>query len=158
MVAVLKAVDARMDGESWVRVLLENHPDFISDDHVEILAEVGSDRIAVFRDIINLVSMLLDPVLEVTTLAPWGKVGHTKDSRLGSQYVDDGFHRRGFDVEYCYRGGDVAYLGTLIGILVEIESTEPSLLSIEGLDNYPGVVERPEHLGRALAYLQELAG
>ncbi|MGP4018727.1 sugar phosphate isomerase/epimerase family protein [Saccharopolyspora sp. 5N708] len=139
-----------------VRVLLENHSDFTPEEYVEIIEGVGSDRVAVFLDVINPVSMLLDPLPVVRQLAPWAPAGHAKDYRLVSHYVEDRFHRRGFDVQYCYPGEGVADLKALLGALVATEQDGPYLLSIEGLDNHPGVADQRERLTASVAFLRTL--
>lgn len=139
-----------------VTVLLENHSDFTAQEYVEIIQAVGLGRVGVFLDIINPVSMLADPVPVVRQLAPWAIAGHAKDYRLQSHYVEDGFHRRGFDVQYCYPGEGVADLFTLISALSAAQT--PSYhLSIEGLDNYPGVADQRGRLASSLALLQRLS-
>jgi sugar phosphate isomerase/epimerase len=139
-----------------ITVLLENHSDFTPDEYVEIIESVGVGRVGVFLDIINPVSMLLDPVPVVRQLAPWAIAGHAKDYRLQSNYVEDRFHRRGFDVQYCYPGEGVADLSSLITALVAAQTTSTYRLSIEGLDNYPGVADQRERLASSLAVLRRL--
>jgi sugar phosphate isomerase/epimerase len=139
-----------------VSVLLENHSDFTPEEYVEIIDQVGVGRIGVFLDIINPVSMLLDPLPVVRQLSPWALAGHAKDYRLVSNYVEDGFHRRGFDVQYCYPGEGVADLRGLITALVSGQSRTSYHLSIEGLDNHPGVADQRERLAPALALLRRL--
>jgi sugar phosphate isomerase/epimerase len=139
-----------------ITVLLENHSDFTPDEYVEIIESVGVGRVGVFLDIINPVSMLLDPVPVVRQLAPWAIAGHAKDYRLQSNYVEDRFHRRGFDVQYCYPGEGVADLPSLITALVVAQSTSTYRLSIEGLDNYPGVADQRDRLTSSLAVLRHL--
>lgn len=102
--------------------------------------------------------MLLDPVPVVRQLAPWAPAGHVKDYRLISHYVEDRFHRRGFDVAYCYPGEGVADLTTLMGVLAERpDRGSPYLLSIEGLDNHPGVADQNERLAGSLDLLRRWA-
>jgi sugar phosphate isomerase/epimerase len=139
-----------------ITVLLENHSDFTPDEYVEIIEAVGVGRVGVFLDIINPISMLLDPVPVVRQLAPWAIAGHAKDYRLQSNYVEDRFHRRGFDVQYCYPGEGVADLPSLVSALVSAETRPVYQLSIEGLDNYPGVADQRERLASSLALLRRL--
>lgn len=151
--ALRAAVDAVPDD---VTILLENHSDFTPEEYVEIIEQVGSDRVRVFLDIINPVSMLLDPLPVVRRLAPWAPAGHAKDYRLVSRYVEDRFHRRGFDVQYCYPGEGVADLGSLVGTIAATEGNGPYHLSIEGLDNYPGVADQRERLTASLETLRKV--
>jgi sugar phosphate isomerase/epimerase len=155
LIEALEVVSRRAEA-TGVTVLLENHSDFTPDEYVEIIESVGMGRIGVFLDIINPVSMLLDPVPVVRQLAPWAIAGHAKDYRLQSNYVEDRFHRRGFDVQYCYPGEGVADLPSLINALVAAQTAPAYHLSIEGLDNHPGVADQRERLASSLAVLRRL--
>lgn len=139
-----------------VRILLENHSDFTPDEYVEIIERVGSERVRVFLDVINPITMLLDPLPVVRQLAPWAPAGHAKDYRLVSRYVEDRFHRRGFDVQYCYPGEGVADLKALVGTLAASRQEGPYLLSVEGLDNHPGVADQRDRLTASLQFLRTL--
>ncbi|MGH2874093.1 MAG: hypothetical protein ACRDL5_16725, partial [Solirubrobacteraceae bacterium] len=69
------------------------------------------------------------------------------------------FHRRGFDVQYCYPGEGVADLGALVGALADAEGNgSPYYLGVEGLDNYAGQADQEERLGAAVACLRSAAG
>jgi sugar phosphate isomerase/epimerase len=137
-----------------VQVLLENHSDFTAAEYVEIIERVGRERVGVFLDVINPVTMLLDPLPVVRQLAPWAPAGHVKDYRLISHYVEDRFHRRGFEVAYCYPGEGVADLAALIGVLAAAPRDTPYRLSIEGLDNHPGVADQRERLAGSFRTLR----
>jgi sugar phosphate isomerase/epimerase len=140
------------------RILLENHSDFTAEEYVEIIEGVGGDRVGVFLDLINPISALQDPLTVVGTLAPLAPAGHAKDFRIESRYVEDRFHRRGFDVQWCYPGEGVADLASLMGVLTSTHDDssgrdEPYRLSVEGLDNHPGVADQRERLATSLAFL-----
>jgi sugar phosphate isomerase/epimerase len=138
-----------------VQILLENHSDFTAEEYVEIIDGVGSDRVAVFLDLINPISSLQDPLSVISRLAPLAPAGHAKDFRIESRYVEDRFHRRGFDVQWCYPGEGVADLTSLMGVLVaQDERAEPYRLSVEGLDNHPGVADQRERLEASLRFLR----
>ncbi|GEL21979.1 hypothetical protein PSU4_09330 [Pseudonocardia sulfidoxydans NBRC 16205] len=140
-----------------VQILLENHSDFTADEYAEIIAGVGSDRVGVFLDLINPISSLQDPLPVITRLAPLAPSGHVKDFRLVSRYVQDRFHRRGFDVQWCYPGEGVADLTSLVGVLAgSADRAEPYRLSVEGLDNHPGVADQRERLAASLTFLRTL--
>lgn len=141
---------------SDVKILLENHSDFTPEEYVEIVEAVGHERVGVFLDLINPVSLLLDPLPVVTELAPLAVAGHAKDYRLVSSYVEDGFHRRGFAVQWCYPGEGVADLAALVGAL-RLSSAEPYFLSIEGLDNRAGIADQKARLGASLVLLRALS-
>jgi sugar phosphate isomerase/epimerase len=149
-----RAVD---DVPGDVQILLENHSDFTADEYAEIIAGVGSHRVGVFLDLINPISSLQDPLPVITRLAPLAPSGHVKDFRLVSRYVEDRFHRRGFDVQWCYPGEGVADLTSLVGVLAgSAERAEPYRLSVEGLDNHPGVADQRERLAASLTFLRTL--
>ena len=142
-----------------VAILLENHSDFTADEYSEIIAAVGSDRVGVFLDLINPISALLEPLPVIRRLAPLAPSGHAKDFRIESRYVEDRFHRRGFDVQWCYPGEGVADLRSLVGALTEQPDREaPYRLSIEGLDNYPDVADQRARLTASLGFLRSLIG
>lgn len=146
-------VDAEPDGDTLV--LLENHSDFTPEEYGDIIAGVDARRVGVFLDVINPVTMLLDPLPVVQKLAPLASAGHVKDFRMVSQYVEGKFHRRGFDVQYCYPGEGVAALPALIQAL-QASPAEPYMLSIEGLDNRRGVADQRERLAASAAALRPL--
>lgn len=154
LIAALTAyVDAERDDD--VLVLLENHSDFTPEEYGDIIAAVDTRRVGVFLDVINPVTMLLDPLPVVEKLAPLAPAGHVKDFRMVSQYVEGKFHRRGFDVQYCYPGEGVAALPALIGAL-QASPADPYLLSIEGLDNRRGVADQRDRLAASAAALRPL--
>ncbi|GAY11510.1 sugar phosphate isomerase/epimerase [Pseudonocardia sp. N23] len=140
-----------------VQILLENHSDFTADEYAEIIDGVGTDRVGVFLDLINPISSLQDPLPVITRLAPLAPSGHVKDFRLVSRYVEDRFHRRGFDVQWCYPGEGVADLTSLVGVLAgSADRAEPYRLSVEGLDNHPGVADQRDRLAASLTFLQKV--
>ena len=153
-----------------VRILLENHSDFTSEEYTQIIESVGSDRVGVFLDLINPISALQDPLPVIRALAPLAPAGHAKDFRIESRYVEDRFHRRGFDVQWCYPGEGVADLRSLVGVLVAThvssadmssadghgDSAQPYRLSVEGLDNHPGVADQRARLAASLEFLASL--
>jgi sugar phosphate isomerase/epimerase len=144
---------AATDVSGDVQILLENHSDFTSEEYTQIIEGVGSDRVAVFLDLINPISALQDPLPVIRRLAPLAPAGHAKDFRIESRYVEDRFHRRGFDVQWCYPGEGVADLRSLMGVLVATERDRPYRLSVEGLDNYPDVADQRARLSASLEFL-----
>jgi sugar phosphate isomerase/epimerase len=141
-----------------VRILIENHSDFTPDEYVELIEAVGPDRVGVFLDVINPISVLHDPLPVVRRLAPWAMGGHVKDFRMVSRYVEDKFHRRGFDVQWCYPGEGVADLPALIEGLKAGVSSSPYYLSVEGLDNYADRADQRDRLASSFELLSGLLG
>lgn len=155
-----EAVQSKPEGgePADVRVLIENHSDFTPDEYVELIETVGTARLGVFLDVINPISVLADPVPVVRRLAPWAMGGHVKDFRMVSRYVEDKFHRRGFDVQWCYPGEGVADLPGLMAALKEGMAASPYYLSVEGLDNYPDRADQRDRLSASFELLRGLIG
>lgn len=156
VIRVLQQVIQANPGNTMV--ILENHSDFTPEEYIEIFEEVGSDRVGGFLDLINPVSLLLDPLPVVQRLAPWAVAGHVKDYRLQSNYIEDGFFRRGFEVQWCYPGEGVADLQGLLQVLRLVRPDTPYYLSIEGLDNRAGVADQRQRLSNSRKLLCELLG
>lgn len=155
VVGVLQAVAADFD-KTGLKILLENHSDFTLHEYLSIVADVGAPNFEVFLDLINPITMLQDPAEVVATLLPHATAGHIKDYAFTSRYVEDGYHRRGWDVNYCYPGEGVADLPTLVGQLTRDPRPGTYRLSVEGLDNYPDVADQKDRLGTTLNYLKGL--
>ncbi len=139
-----------------VKLLLENHSDFTVEEYAQIIDEVGPESLGVFLDVINPVTMLADPLPVVQRLVQWAPAGHVKDYRFQSRYVEGGFHRRGFEVQYCYPGEGVADLPALLGAVVAADRADPYHLSVEGLDNRRGLADQSERLAGSLTLLRRL--
>jgi sugar phosphate isomerase/epimerase len=136
-----------------VRVLLENHSDFTAAEYVEIVERIGD--VGVFLDMINPVSSFEDPAPVIERLAPLAPAGHVKDYELVSDFVEDGYHRRGWDLRWRYPGEGVADLRTLLGVLLGAAEGE-FLLSVEGLDNRAGLADQVDRLRKSLDAVQML--
>jgi sugar phosphate isomerase/epimerase len=154
--AVLRGAAPAAEGAGVV-LLLENHSDFTASEYEEIVAEVGSERVGVFLDLINPVAGLENPVPVVERLAPLAYAGHVKDYVFRSLPTDDGYHRRGFEVLYRYPGEGVADLPGLLEALRRGVGERSFFLTVEGLDNRADVADQRERLAPSLARLRELA-
>jgi sugar phosphate isomerase/epimerase len=153
--AVLRGAGAAA-AKADVLLLLENHSDFTASEYEEIVAEVGSERVGVFLDLINPVAALEDPVAVVERLAPLAHAGHVKDYVFRSIPTDDGYHRRGFEVLYRYPGEGVADLPALLEALRRGVGERTFFLTVEGLDNRADVADQRGRLAPSLARLREL--
>ncbi|HEY2441402.1 MAG TPA: TIM barrel protein [Solirubrobacteraceae bacterium] len=140
-----------------IRLLLENHSDFRVSEYQSIIEEVGADRVGVFLDIINPISGFEDPLPIVAALAPHAWAGHAKDYRLASIPTDDGYHRRGFQVNWCYPGEGAADLPALMTALRRGLGDRDCFVSIEGLDNYADRADQRDRVRASLALLTPLA-
>ncbi len=149
---------AAAENTSGRRILLENHSDFTPDEYIEIITTVGPDQVGVFLDVINPISVMADPIPTVAALFPWAPAGHVKDYRMASHYVEDGFHRRGFDIQWCYPGEGVADLPALLGVIAQSPREGVYQLAIEGLDNRAGLPDQRERLGPALEPVRGIVG
>jgi sugar phosphate isomerase/epimerase len=154
--AVLRGSAPAAEG-AGVSLLLENHSDFTASEYEGIVADVGSERVGVFLDLINPVAALEDPVAVVERLAPLAHAGHVKDYVFRSLPTDDGYHRRGFEVLYRYPGEGVADLPRLLAALRRGVGERSFFLTVEGLDNRADVADQRERLAPSLARLRELA-
>ncbi len=139
-----------------VTLLLENHSDFTADEYASIVGEVGEQQVGVFLDLVNPVAALDDPVPVIERLAPLAYAGHVKDYAFRSIPTDDGYHRRGFEVLYCYPGEGVADLAAMVAALRRGLGERDFWLTVEGLDNRADVDDQRERLGASLARLREL--
>jgi sugar phosphate isomerase/epimerase len=139
-----------------VTLLLENHSDFTAEEYRGIIDEVGTDRVGVFLDLINPISGFENPEPVVSLLAPYARAGHVKDYRLRSEPTDDGYHRRGFDVRWCYPGEGAADLRSLVRALRAGIPDRDFHLTIEGLDNYADRADQKERIAASLVLLRGL--
>ncbi len=139
-----------------VRLLLENHSDFTVDEYERIVRDVGRDRMGVFLDLVNPLVSFDDPVRAIERLGPLASSGHIRDFKLRSIQQPDHYHRRGFEVLYCYPGEGVAPLAALVAKLAQVVGDRPYDLSIEGLDSRAEVDDQVERLGPAMAYVRRV--
>ncbi len=72
-----------------VRLAVENHKDFRSDEFLALLKKVGNDDIGVCLDLGNNIALLEDPMEVVEALAPLAFTTHLKD--MGVEESRDGF-------------------------------------------------------------------
>jgi sugar phosphate isomerase/epimerase len=72
-----------------VRLAIENHKDWRTDELVDILRRAGSPHIGVCVDTGNSIALLEDPMEVVEAYAPWALSTHLKD--MGVEEYADGF-------------------------------------------------------------------
>jgi sugar phosphate isomerase/epimerase len=143
---------------SGVRLVIENHSDFLVSEYEVIVREVGRDHMGIWLDLINPIMTFDDPFRAISVLAPLAVSGHIRDYELVSIQQPDHYHRRGFEVRYRYPGEGVAPLAELVGALKEAVGDRPYDLMIEGLDSTADVLDQHERLTRAMARVRELLG
>jgi sugar phosphate isomerase/epimerase len=154
--AVLRAT-APLARERGIALLLENHSDFTSAEYRALLADAGDPDVGIFIDLVNPISALEDPLPVVTALAPLARAGHVKDYRLASAWVRGRYHRRGFDVRWCYPGEGALDLRGVLGALLRAHPDTPFPLSVEGLDNRADVADQVVRLRASFERLRDLA-
>jgi sugar phosphate isomerase/epimerase len=133
-----------------VRLVIENHSDFLVREFEEIVRDVGTDDVGIFLDLINPIMTFDDPFRAIDTLAPLARSGHVRDYELHSIHQPDRYHRRGFEVRYRYPGEGVAPLGALLRALAAAVGDRPYDLLIEGLDSTADALDQHERLAAAL--------
>jgi sugar phosphate isomerase/epimerase len=73
-----------------VKLAVENHKDFETDELVELMRELSSPLIGVCLDTGNSLALLEDPLAVVQKLAPYALTVHLKD--IAVRDAEDGFH------------------------------------------------------------------
>ena len=82
----------RIAADHGVKLAIENHIDFTSDEIVQLLDQVDSDHLGVNFDTANFARLLDDPVKGMRKLAPRVLATHIKDLKVNAQAsVDDWF-------------------------------------------------------------------
>ena len=131
-----------------VRLLLENHSDFTAAEYVDIVERVGD--VGVFLDLINPVSSFEDPAPVIERLAPLAPAGHVKDYELVSDFVDDGYHRRGLGPALALPRARASPTCRRCSACCSAAAGGEFLLSVEGLDNRAGVADQVDRLRASL--------
>ncbi len=139
-----------------VRLVMENHSDFLVEEYEEIVASVGTEHVGMFLDLINPIMTFDDPFRAIETLAPLAQSGHVRDYELRSVHQPDRYHRRGFDVRYRYPGEGVAPLRDLLGALVSAVGDRPYDLLIEGLDSTAETLDQHDRLAASMPLVRGL--
>jgi sugar phosphate isomerase/epimerase len=139
-----------------IRLVIENHSDFLVNEYEAIVRDVGADHVGIWLDLINPIMTFDDPYRAIEMLAPLAVNGHVRDYELVSIQQPDGYHRRGFEVRYRYPGEGVAPLPALIDALTAAVGDRPYDLLIEGLDSTPDVLDQHERLTSAMAVVRDL--
>lgn len=72
-----------------VALAVENHKDFRTDELIDVMKTISSDRVGVCVDTGNSIALLERPTETATALAPWATSCHLKD--MGVEESSDGF-------------------------------------------------------------------
>jgi sugar phosphate isomerase/epimerase len=70
-----------------IKLAIENHKDWLSGEHVEIIKKLGSEYIGITLDFGNSIALIEDPMVVVNTLAPYAFTTHVKDMAV-DEYRD----------------------------------------------------------------------
>jgi sugar phosphate isomerase/epimerase len=143
--------------EQGVTLLLENSSDFKASELMPLFEE-RPESVAPFLDVTNPYNVWDDPVEAIGQLGKYAVAGHVKDFVLSSIWNADEFHRYGYTVEFRYPGEGVADVPSLLRALDEAIDGRVFPLTIEGLDNHPGVDDQLPRLKRSVAFVDEVLG
>lgn len=150
-------LSAREDAAATgVRLVMENHSDFLVEEYETIVGEVGTEQVGMFLDLINPIMTFDDPFRAIEVFAPLARNGHVRDYELVSVHQPDRYHRRGFDVRYLYPGEGVAPLRDLIAALVSAVGDRPYDLLIEGLDSTADALDQHDRLAASMPLVRGL--
>jgi sugar phosphate isomerase/epimerase len=145
-----------------VRLAVENHKDWRSDELIGILKQVGNDHVGVCLDTGNSIALLEHPMEVIEALAPWAFTTHFKDMGLEE-------YRDGFLLAEVPLGTGVLDLPRAVRLLrnarapihfnVEMITRDP--LKVPCLNEpywatFPNLPGR--HLARSLSFVREHAG
>lgn len=142
--------------DAGVRLIVENHSDFLVSEYEAIVQEVGADDVGIFLDLINPIMTFDDVFRAIDVLAPLARSGHVRDFELISVQQPDAYHRRGFDVRYRYPGEGVAPLRDVIAALVGVVGDRPYDLLVEGLDSTADALDQHERLAVSMPLVRGL--
>lgn len=141
-----------------VRLVMENHSDFLVEEYEAIVGDVGTEHVGMFLDLINPIMTFDDPFRAIEMLAPLARNGHVRDYELRSVHQPDRYHRRGFDVRYRYPGEGVAPLRDLIEALVSAVGDRPYDLLVEGLDSTADALDQHDRLAASMPLVRGILG
>ncbi len=80
---------SRVVARRGVKLAVENHKDWRTDELIAILKRIGNEAVGVCLDLGNSVALLEDPMEVVSALAPWAFTTHFKD--MGLEEARQGF-------------------------------------------------------------------
>ena len=134
-----------------VRLAIENHIDFTSDEIVQLLDEVDSDHFGVNFDTANFARLLDDPVKGMRKLAPRVFATHIKDLRVNPQAsVDDWYFFSSTPV------GD-GFVDNLALARLLKEAGYRGFLAVETDFLHPDYPDEDEAVARSVAALERIA-
>jgi sugar phosphate isomerase/epimerase len=141
-----------------IRLAVENHKDFRTDEQLALIKKIGSDHVGICVDTGNNLALLEDPTETVEALAPLAITTHIKD--MGVEEYD-----RGYRIAEVPLGEGVLDIPRMVRTLRKSHPEIPLYLEMITRDplNIPCLDDRywatfPElpakHLARALSYVR----
>ena len=141
-----------------VRLAVENHKDWRTEELVALLKKLGSDHVGACIDTGNSMTLLEDPTEVVEALAPWAVTTHLKDMGVEE-------YERGFRVAEVPLGAGVLDLPRIVRTLrtahpeiplnLEMITRDPLDVPCLGDRYWATMPDLPgRHLARALSYVR----
>ena len=141
----------RVAADYGVKLAIENHIDFTSDEIVQLLDQVDSDHLGVNFDTANFARLLDDPVKGMRKLAPRVLATHIKDLRVNPQAsVDDWFFFSSTPV------GD-GFVDNLALARLLKEAGYKGFLAVETDFLHPDYADEDEAVAQSVATLKKIA-
>ena len=141
----------RVAADHGVKLAIENHIDFTSDEIVQLLDQVDSDHLGVNFDTANFARLLDDPVKGMRKLAPRVLATHIKDLKVNPQAsVDDWFFFSSTPV------GD-GFVDNLALARLLKEAGYKGFLAVETDFLHPDYADEDEAVAQSVAILKKIA-
>jgi len=141
----------RVAADYGVKLAIENHIDFTSDEIVQLLDRVDSDHLGVNFDTANFARLLDDPVKGMRKLAPRVLATHIKDLKVNPQAsVDDWFFFSSTPV------GD-GFVDNLALARLLKEAGYKGFLAVETDFLHPDYADEDEAVAQSVAALKKIA-
>ena len=141
----------RVAADHGVKLAIENHIDFTSDEIVQLLDRVDSDHLGVNFDTANFARLLDDPVKGMRKLAPRVFATHIKDLKVNPQAsVDDWFFFSSTPV------GD-GFVDNLALARLLKEAGYKGFLAVETDFLHPDYADEDEAVAQSVAALKKIA-
>jgi sugar phosphate isomerase/epimerase len=150
VIEVLKMVVSEAEQQK-VKLAVENHADFTSDQLVEVIERVNNKWVGVTLDIGNPLAVFEDPVEAAAKLAPYTFATHIKDYELVPLLEDNGIFPYGFKVIGTCLGTGIIDIPRIIKILKDTK--EGLILSVE---THTGFGDEDKCMEICIKYLREV--
>jgi len=149
-IATLKSVLPWME-KYRIKIAIENHGDFTSEELVEIVKSIGSENVGINLDTANPLAVFEDPLWAAERVAPYVFSTHIKDFKFVPVLEDNGRFPYGFKVVGAELGTGIVDLPGIIRILKN-QSEEIPLC----IENHTGIIDEDKSMEKCVPYLKEL--